>query len=199
MFNKPRGCISARTDPRHKTVLDYFPDDKRDVLFPIGRLDKDTEGLLILTDDGALCAALLNPEHHIEKEYFFYALGKLDEQVRLSIEDGIKLYPTKDLISRPATVTVDGVGRLADIKDLLNVRDRQTANRRPDTEVFFGRVRVTEGKKHQVKRMLMYGGCRIVYLKRVGMGALSLDPALPVGEYRPLTVSELSMLGVNGG
>ena len=79
LLNKPSGCITARRDPRHKTVMDLFPEEKRDLLFPVGRLDRDTEGLLLVTDDGVLCARLLSPENGIEKTYFFYALGTLTE------------------------------------------------------------------------------------------------------------------------
>lgn len=123
MFNKPSGCITARSDPRHKTVMDYFPQEKRDILHPIGRLDKDTEGLLLFTDDGTLTSKLLNPESSISKTYFFYALGTLSESERESIEQGIKLYPTRSLISRPATLSVEGVATLGDIKEHLSLAD----------------------------------------------------------------------------
>lgn len=194
MLYKPCGCITARRDARHRTVMDYLPEEKRDVVFPVGRLDEDTEGLLVLTDDGALCASLLNPTSHVEKTYFFYALGDLSEEVREKIESGIKLYPTKDVISKPARVEVLGQTALKDVKNLLCGKDIKLANRRPDTTVIFGNVTVTEGKKHQVRRMLMYAGCRIVYLKRISMGALSLDEALSPGEYRPLTPDEINAL-----
>ena len=194
MFFKPSGCITARRDPRHKTVMDYFPEDKRDTLFPVGRLDKDTEGLLILTDDGALAQRLLHPNHHIEKTYFFYALGELTEQMREEIERGIKLYPTHDIITAPASLSVCGEATLADIRHQLSPFDLKKANRRPNTKIFSGRVTISEGKKHQVKRMLLFGGCRILYLKRIAMGALTLDPTLSAGEYRPLTNGELALL-----
>ncbi|MBQ4071266.1 MAG: pseudouridine synthase [Clostridia bacterium] len=194
MLNKPSGTLTACSDPRHKTVMDLFPEEERCGLFPVGRLDKDTEGLLLITDDGALCASLLNPECHVEKTYLFYAVGALDEGMRARIEEGIKLYPTREVYSRPATLTVEGSTTLSAIREKLSPDDLRRANRRPDTPVFCGRVSVTEGKKHQVKRMLLYGGCRIVYLKRVSMGALTLDPTLPVGEYRPLTEAELHTL-----
>ena len=194
MFNKPSGCITARNDPRHKTVMDYFPSEKRDILFPVGRLDKDTEGLLLVTDDGALCASLLNPECNTPKTYFFYALGTLAEEVRKEIEEGIKLYPTKDVMSKPATVEIFGSTDLGSIKEHLSPADLKKANRKPETPVFFGKVTVTEGKKHQVKRMLMFGGCRIVYLKRLSMATLTLDESLPTGSYRPLTEDEIKGL-----
>ena len=194
MLNKPSGCITARRDPRHKTVMDLFPEEKRDQLFPVGRLDRDTEGLLIVTDDGALCAHLLSPENKVPKTYFFYALGTLTEEKHREIEQGIKLYPTRDERSAPATLTLADPTTLGAIKHLLSPQDLKRANRRPNTPVISGTVTVTEGKKHEVKRLLLYADCRIVYLKRLSMGVLSLDPQLPRGSYRPLNADELSSL-----
>ena len=194
MFSKPRGCITARRDDRHKTVLDYFPEELRDVIFPVGRLDKDTEGLLILTDDGELNSRLLNPDSHIEKTYFFYALGDIVEEKLEEIAEGIKLYPTRDLMSKPATLIIDGKATLGEIRDKLLAADLKKANRKPNTEVYYGRAIITEGKKHQVKRMLLYCGAKIIYLKRVSMGALTLDESLPIGEYRALTDREIEIL-----
>lgn len=194
MLNKPSGCITARRDPRHKTVMDIFPEEKRDTLFPVGRLDRDTEGLLLVTDDGALCAQLLSPKNGVPKTYFFHALGTLTDERRREIEQGIKLYPTRDDRSAPATVTLGAPTTLGAIKHLLSAQDVKSANRRPDTPVISGTVTVTEGKKHEVKRLLLYADCRIVYLKRLSMGALTLDPALPRGTYRPLTDPELKSI-----
>ncbi len=194
MFNKPGGCITARSDPRHPTVMDYLPEEKRNLLFPVGRLDKDTEGLLIITDDGELCASLLNPEYKTPKTYFFYALGTLDEATKDKIEEGIKLYPTKDIVSMPSRLEILGSTALGDIKELLSPLDLKKANRRPETPVFYGKVTVTEGKKHQVKRMLLFGGCRIVYLKRLSMGGITLDESLEKGNFRPLSPEEIAIL-----
>ncbi len=194
MFSKPSGCITARRDDRHKTVLDYFSEELRDIIFPVGRLDKDTEGLLILTDDGELNERLLNPESHIEKTYFFYAVGDISEEKLLKIGEGIKLYPTRDVISKPAKLYIDGATTLGEIRDKLTPCDLKRANRKPNIPVFYGRAIISEGKKHQVKRMLLYCGARIVYLKRIKMGALSLDERLSAGEYRSLTVSEIELL-----
>lgn len=194
MLNKPSGCITARRDPRHKTVMDLFPEEKRDQLFPVGRLDRDTEGLLLVTDDGALCAHLLSPENKVPKTYFFYALGTLTEDKIREIEQGIKLYPTRDERSAPATLTLADPTTLGAIKHLLSLQDLKRANRRPNTPVISGTVTVTEGKKHEVKRLLLYADCRIVYLKRLSMGTLTLDESLPRGCYRPLNADELSSL-----
>ena len=191
MFNKPRGYITACSDERHKTVMDLIPEEERAGLFPVGRLDRDTEGLLLVTDDGALCARLLSPENGIEKTYLFYALGTLSEEKIHEIEQGIKLYPTRDERSAPAAVSLGETTTLGSIKHLLSPQDLKRANRRPDTPVISGTVTVTEGKRHEVKRLLLFGDCRIVYLKRLSMGTLTLDEALPRGTYRPLSDSEL--------
>lgn len=194
MLNKPAGCITARRAPRHKTVMDLFPEDKREQLFPVGRLDRDTEGLLLVTDDGALCARLLSPKSGVPKTYFFYALGTLTQERICEIEQGVKLYPTRAERSAPATVITCETTTLGNIKHLLSPQDLKRANRRPDTPVISGTVTVTEGKKHEVKRLLLYADCRIVYLKRLSMGALALDPALPRGTYRPLSATELKQI-----
>ncbi len=194
MLNKPRAHLTACRDERCKTVMDLFPRGEREGLFPIGRLDKDTEGLLIITDDGALFARLMNPESKVEKTYFFYALGNIEKDVINEIEGGIKLYPTRDTMSMPGKIEILGECVLSDIRDKLSPDDLKRANRRPNTPVIYGTVTISEGKKHQVKRMMLYGGARVVYLKRLSVGSLSLDESLKTGEYRPLTVGELSAL-----
>ena len=194
MLNKPRAHLTACRDERCKTVMDLFPQGEREGLFPIGRLDKDTEGLLIITDDGALFARLMNPESKVEKTYFFYALGNIEKDVIKEIEGGIKLYPTRDIMSMPGKIEILGECVLSDIRDKLSPDDLKRANRRPNTPVIYGTVTISEGKKHQVKRMILYGGARVVYLKRLSVGSLSLDESLKTGEYRPLTEGELSIL-----
>lgn len=194
ILNKPRAHLTACRDERCKTVMDLFPHEEREGLFPIGRLDKDTEGLLIVTDDGSLFAHLMRPENKVTKTYFFYALGNIDKETLCEIEGGIKLYPTRDVVSAPAKVEMLGECRLSEIKDKLSPDDLKRANRRPDTPVIYGTVTVCEGKKHQVKRMILYGGARIVYLKRISIGTLSLDKNLLTGEYRPLTSEEIEIL-----
>lgn len=194
MFNKPGDCITARRDERHKTVMDYFPEEKRDVLFPIGRLDCDTEGLLILTDDGELCYKLLRPEHHVPKTYYFKATGSLsDEQIAL-LERGVRIYKNSDFLTSPASLTVLPPITYRDIEEYLPKRNEPMPERRADLPATEGFLTITEGKKHQVKRMLRHVGCKVVYLKRVKMGDLSLDENLACGEYRPLTEEEILLL-----
>ena len=194
MFNKPQGCITARRDERHKTVMDYFPEVMRDTLFPVGRLDSDTEGFLLVTDDGALCYKLLRPEHHIPKTYYFVATGELSENEKSLLEGGVKIYKNSDLIT--AKAKIEDVKHLtyADIKEYLPEKEQRMSERRASQSATSGFITITEGKKHQVRRMLRHVGCKIVYLKRVKMGEVPLDPELALGEYRALKPRELDAL-----
>lgn len=194
MLHKPRGCVTARRDDRHKTVMDYFPEEKRNLLFPVGRLDRDTEGLLLVTDDGGLCYDLLMPEKHVTKTYFFWAQGVLTEEKIAEIEGGVKIYRNREDSTAPCKITVTDHSTLRGIKELLGEDDSKVSNRRGDLPVTSGIITITEGKKHQVKRMIRYGGCRVVYLKRLAMGDLTLDESLAPGEYRALTESEVLCL-----
>ena len=198
LFHKPSGCITARRDERHKTVMDYFPEEKRDVIFPIGRLDKDTEGMLILTNDGMLFHDLMLPERKVEKTYFFWARGEISEEKISELESGAAIYPDKTELTAPAKLSIVERRTFADIKHLLSEEDSKLTRRKGELPVFSGLLTITEGKKHQVKRMLKYAGCKIVYLKRVAIGDLKLDPTLPIGSYRELTSEELEKLKRNG-
>ena len=198
MFSKPGGCITARRDPRHKTVMDYFPDAKKDTLFPIGRLDKDTEGLLIVTDDGMLFHDLMLPEKKVSKTYFFWAKGEISEEKISELESGAAIYPDKSLLTAPATLRILERKTLFDVKHLLSEEDVKLTRKKGALLVFSGLLTITEGKKHQVKRMLKFAGCPILYLKRVAIGGLKLDESLSVGSYRELTSEELSILKRNG-
>ena len=194
MFNKPGDCITARRDARHKTVMDYFPEEDRDILFPVGRLDKDTEGFLLITDDGNLSYDLMKPEKKVTKTYFFWALGELDAEKARMLEEGVGIYKDKEAVTAPAKLSVIERTTLSKIKHLLDHEDTKLSLRRGELPVFSGMITITEGKKHQVKRMLRYAGCKIVYLKRMSIGKLELDPSLGCGEFRELLSSEVEML-----
>lgn len=194
MFNKPKGCITARRDERKKTVMDYFPEEKRDLLFPVGRLDKDTEGFLVLTNDGAFCHELMMPEFEVSKTYFFWIKGELTEESIKEIESGIKIYKDKDFVTSEADIQICEKKTLADIKHLLSDDEIKSLRKRYKSVVMSGYITITEGKKHQVKRMLAYAGCKVVYLKRIKIGALMLDGDLSAGEYRPLCADELRLI-----
>lgn len=194
MLNKPMGCITARSDPRHRTVSELFPEELRDEIFPVGRLDKDTEGLLIFTDDGMLNHKLLSPENHIDKTYLFYAIGNVDRERFFELARGAEVFPGKDRITSPAVVKIIGETNIEHISAILPPEFSPLARKKPKTLVTIGEITITEGKKHQVKHMVAYAGGKVVYLKRLAMGKLSLDEALEKGSYRPLSDEEISLL-----
>ena len=172
MMNKPQGVISATEDPKHKTVLDLLDDLARSKeVFPVGRLDIDTHGLLLLTNDGKLAHALLSPKRHVDKTYLAQINGVMTDEDIETFAQGI---PLKDFTCQPAKL------------ELVSV----------DTEKNQSLVRVTiaEGKFHQVKRMVAYCGKEVVDLQRLTMGTLTLDEDLKRGEWRRLTKNELEAL-----
>lgn len=168
MLNKPEGYVSATEDGKEKTVIDLLsPELQKKDLFPAGRLDKNTVGLMLLTNDGDAAHRLLSPKHHVRKKYFFRCKFPLDESERSSLEVGAVL--EDGYITKPSTV------------ELLS--DRQS-----------GYITLTEGKYHQIKRMLESVGNKITYLERVTFGELVLDTSLERGEWRYLTDNEISSL-----
>lgn len=169
MLHKPAGVVSATEDPRQKTVLDLLPEHLRRVgLFPAGRLDKDTEGLLLLTNDGVLAHELLSPKKHVDKTYFVRVDGALDQEDVAAFAAGMTLE--------------DGDTCLSAGLELLE---------RPDEAL----VTLREGKYHQIKRMLAVRGKPVRYLKRLTMGPLRLDETLEKGRWRELTAQERRALG----
>ena len=173
MLHKPAGLVSATEDPKQPTVLELLPDHlKRVGLFPAGRLDKDTEGLLLLTNDGVLAHRLLAPRRHVDKTSFVQVEGQLDETDVEAFSTGMTL--GDGLVCMPAGLEVLG---------------------QPDTAI----VTLREGKYHQIKRMLASRGKPVRYLKRLTMGPLKLDPALKRGEWRPLTEEEMAALRLAAG
>lgn len=171
MMNKPDGVISATEDPRHKTVIDILePPYNKMALFPVGRLDIDTEGLLLITNDGTLSHQLLSPKKHVPKKYFARVDGHVGaEDVeafknRITLDDGYECLPSELSVLK----TEKGLSEI----ELV----------------------IYEGKFHQVKRMFEAVGKSVLYLKRLEMGPLVLDPELPLGASRPLTEEELFAL-----
>lgn len=172
MMNKPKGVISATEDPKHRTVLDLLDDIARSKeVFPVGRLDIDTHGLLLLTNDGKLAHTLLLPKHHVDKTYLAQVKGIMTQEDVETFAEGI---PLKDFTCQPARL------------ELVSI----------DTEKNQSQIRVTiaEGKFHQVKRMVAYCGKEVVDLQRLTMGTLVLDENLQRGEWRRLTKEELEAL-----
>lgn len=185
MLNKPAGVVSATADGRHKTVVGLIEDAKRRDLFPVGRLDIDTEGLLLITNDGKLAHRLLSPKKHVDKTYFARVEGRLPEDAAeqfaggITLEDGTRTLPARLVIQKAA----------------------ETAEENGKTESGLSEIELTihEGKFHQVKRMFEAVGCRVVYLKRLSMGSLRLDGSLAPGACRRLTAEEISKLQEEGG
>jgi 16S rRNA pseudouridine516 synthase len=170
MMNKPPGVLSATEDARQETVLDILePEDAVFNPFPVGRLDKDTEGLLLLTNDGQLAHRLLSPKKHVQKTYFAVIDGEVTEEDVKAFAQGVTL--DDGYLTKPGELHILKSGIRSDIE-----------------------LTITEGKFHQVKRMFESVGKRVVYLKRISMGNLKLDEDLELGEYRELTEEELQSL-----
>lgn len=169
MLNKPDGVLSACSDKNTATVLDLLPEQKRKELFPVGRLDKDTEGLLLLTNDGELAHRLLSPRKHVEKVYYVVLDGGLTEETVMYFAEGM---PLGDFTAQPANLQI-----------LSSTEQKAEAL-----------VTICEGKFHQVKRMFSACGLNVTYLKRLSMGSLLLDETLKPGEYRELTEEEILQL-----
>ena len=193
MFNKPKGCVTAKKDSISKTVMDYFPEDIREQLHPSGRLDKDTEGFLIITDDGMLTHELMQPKSHVSKTYFFYAIGVLTEEKIRAISEGVFMRG-RDIPALPARIKMLSEGVITDIAHILPEGKKERLLKFPSQKIFSGEITIVEGKNHQVKRMMRAIDCCIVYLKRTDIGGVSLDKSLAPGEYRELTDKELSLL-----
>lgn len=157
MMNKPGGVLSASTDKYDKTVIDLLPEEyKRKGLFPAGRLDKDTEGLLIITDDGDFAHRMLSPKKHVEKKYIAKLDKEITEETIKRFEDGI--------------IFADGTECMPAKLELEDESDKKT-----------GIVTICEGKFHQVKKMFICCGIKVVHLKRISIGNLYLDSNLPIG------------------
>ena len=169
MLNKPAGVVSATEDKNDSTVLDLIDEKQRKDLFPVGRLDKDTEGLLLITNDGELAHQLLSPKKHVDKVYFARIDGKVTEEDVRRFAEGLEIGEEKPTL--PAYLEILKSEEISEI-----------------------RLTIREGKFHQVKRMFHAVGKEVIYLKRLQMGILVLDPRLALGEYRELTGQELEAL-----
>ncbi len=198
MFHKPAGCVTARKDKDYPTVLDYFIPEHQRLLFPIGRLDKDTEGLLLLTNDGEFSHSLMHPNQHVEKVYFFWAMGSLNEETLERLKSGVKL-PGEEAPAKAIQIEVREQGRYQDLKDSICFVDVKEIRIHPERQsVVCGYLTISEGRKHQVKRMLKAVGCYVIYLKRVAVGGIVLDETLEKGQYRELTKEEIRVLSTVG-
>ena len=171
MMNKPKNVVSATEDAIEKTVVDILEEkDRINKVFPVGRLDKDTEGLMLLTNDGELTHKLISPKKDVEKKYYVEVFGELKEEHIKLIKDGL---------------TIDGGYKCksARLEIIVSSKERSRAY-----------ICITEGKFHQVTRMMKALGTTVTYLKRLSIGSLKLDENLKLGEYRYLTEKELKNL-----
>ncbi|SHK31975.1 ribosomal small subunit pseudouridine synthase A [Hathewaya proteolytica DSM 3090] len=192
MFHKPMGCVTARIDKDHKTVFDYFNEEDAKGLFHVGRLDKDTEGLLFITNDGEFEHKLMYPENHVCKTYFFWAIGSLETEDIKKLECGVSIVNgTKT--TKPARVEILHHDSYEALKDSIDDQCGRNLNYN-NQYVTAGYLTISEGCKHQVKRMLKAVGCYVVYLKRISIGSVKLDERLRKGAYRPLSQDEVSRL-----
>lgn len=170
MMNKPDGYISSTEDQTHETVVDLLePEDRVFEPFPLGRLDKDTEGLLVLSNDGQLAHRILSPKKHVKKGYYAEVEGVVTEEDIEDFAEGVEL--EDGYITMPAKLKILESGEISKIE-----------------------LEIYEGKYHQVKRMFEAVGKRVAYLKRIYMGGLALDESLELGEYRELTGEEIELL-----
>lgn len=169
MLNKPAGVVSATEDRREQTVLELITDASRKDLFPVGRLDKDTEGLLLLTNDGALAHDLLSPKKHVDKCYYAKVRGEVTAEDVQRFADGLDIGDEKKTL--PAILEILDNGSISEVK-----------------------VTICEGRYHQIKRMFEAVDKEVLYLKRFSMGPLLLDETLKPGAYRRLTDKEIAQL-----
>lgn len=177
MLHKPAGYICATKDKEQETVLTFFEPAIAKHLIIVGRLDKDTEGLLLLTDDGAFSHRLTSPGKHVEKTYYFRAEGFLSPDAKDAVLQGLDIGDEKP--TRP--------GQLRDIRIDESKNCCEAC------------LTICEGRYHQVKRMVNALGANVTYLKRISIGELHLDENLKPGEYRALTAEELTMFGIESG
>ncbi len=168
LLNKPAGCVTATRDNLSETVMSFLPENRRDDLFPVGRLDKDTEGLLLITNDGQLAHELLSPKKHVDKTYFAEIDGEVKEEHIQQFLEGVDI-GDEDL-TMPAKLKILKSGNVSEIE-----------------------LTIQEGRFHQVKRMFEAIGTKVTYLKRISMGPLVLGTLQP-GEVRKLTDEELDKL-----
>ena len=172
IMNKPAGVVSATKDDNDVTVIDLIKTNTRDDIFPMGRLDKDTEGLLIITNDGEMAHRLLSPSNHVKKIYFARIEGKVTTEDVVKFKEGLTL--SDGTITKPSELKILTSDDISEIE-----------------------LTIYEGKYHQVKRMFASVGKKVIYLKRICMGDLYLDESLKTGEYRELTKEELDKLSLH--
>lgn len=198
MLHKPAGIVTATKDMRERTVLDLITSKQRKDLFPVGRLDKDTEGLLLITNDGELSHQLLSPKKHVEKTYYARIKGILSKDAQEVFQNGLDIGDKKPTL--PAKLEI-----LSNYKQSSNSEDFASNEALSDNIILLDEknspliisevlVTIREGRYHQIRRMFQAIGSGVLYLKRISMGPLVLDETLAAGEYRSLTEPEIERL-----
>lgn len=186
MFHKPFGCVSARRDDRYPTVMDYFKELHNENLSPVGRLDRETTGLLLITDDGVFNQKLTHPDFHKEKTYEFTVLGDLTLDLVHKLETGVMLKGA-DTLTAPAKIAITGHAVMTDILSTLSEEiQRDIHKNRPEHPVTYGTITICEGKKRQIRRMMKSVHCCVIELKRISIGDIVLDESLLPGEWREI-------------
>lgn len=173
LLHKPAGVVTATKDNHDRTVMDLLPKELAGVFFPVGRLDKDTEGFLLITNDGELSHRLLSPKKHVAKTYYVECEGVMTPEKVMCLEQGVDIGDEKPTL--PAKVKIIKTEENSYIVELM----------------------ITEGRFHQVKRMIKAIDGEVTYLKRLSMGGLSLENSLAKGDYRELTAEEIDILKRN--
>lgn len=186
MFHKPFGCVTARRDDRYPTVMDYFKELHNENLSPVGRLDRETTGLLLITDDGVFNQKLTHPDFHREKTYGFTVLGDLTPELAHQLENGVILKGTSTPTA-PAKISVTGHAVMSDILSTLPKEIQQDIHKnRPEHPVTYGEITICEGKKRQIRRMMKSVHCCVIELKRISVGDILLDESLLPGEWKEI-------------
>ncbi len=179
-LHKPQNCLTAR-EPHAFTVFDCLGDFDQKGIFAVGRLDKDTEGLIFLTNDGDFSNQLMSPDFHITKTYRFLSLGTLTATNIIKLENGIDI--GDGIITKPAKIRVIKTGLYTELAQEIGRNKMKKIKKQPANQLaVLGEIIISEGKKHQVKRMLRGVNCPIVYLKRIAIGDFYL-PNIPEGQF----------------
>ena len=186
ILNKPAGCVSATKDGLSQTVIEILKNEPTRDLFPVGRLDKDTEGLLLITNDGKLAHNLLSPKKHVDKSYIAFVDKALEEKQLLEFKQGLDI--------GDETPTLPCEIKLATENEIISSLNNASFKICEGKNEIAYIVVLKEGRYHQVKRMFEHFGSTVIYLKRLTMGNLSLSPTLPIGQYRALTDEEIQIL-----
>lgn len=190
MFNKPFGCVTASRDDRYPVVMDYFKELNNPALAPVGRLDLETEGLLLVTDDGKWNQKMIHPSNKKEKRYEFIAMGTLTEEKIQKLEQGILLKGAKEPTKGARVVVLSCATLLEILPGMHEEIQRKFQYNRPDHPVVTGLIVITEGKKRQIRRMLKAVGCCVIGLKRLSIDNIYLDESLKPGQWKEIYLEE---------